>query len=205
MAGGLNELVPKDELNWDPDTNDYTILSKTQVDNVMQACLRVGMKRPKDILKVLNEYENIRAGELLFNGFLSGKLGVYEFSPDGSAVFEPIRSGQKTTVEFLSFKEREVAQLHGNPREFSQRFVVCNSEEKWDVFTLYETILNFCSKWGIDILGGDNPEEAALSAEDQEFMDDIRGRIWSVSEVDSDESRARLRVEVNGLWLRTKY
>lgn len=205
MAGGLNELVPKDELNWDPDTNDYTILSKTQVDNVMQACLRVGMKRPKDILKVLNEYENIRAGELLFNGFLSGKLGVYEFSPDGSAVFEPIRSDQKTTVEFLSFKEREVAQLHGNPREFGQRFVVCNSEEKWDVFTLYETILNFCSKWGIDILGGDNPEEAALSAEDQEFMDDIKGRIWSVSEVDSDGSRARLRVEVNGLWLRTKY
>jgi len=203
---GLNDLVPKDELNWDEDTGAYTILSKSQMDSLIHACLRVGMKNPKDILKVIREYENIRSGELLFNGFLSGKLGVYEFSPEGNAVFEPIRFDHKTTVEFLSFKKKELAETHGTPREFGNRFVVCDSQaDNWDVFVLYETIMNFCSKWGIDILGGNNPEEATMSADDQELIDDVRGRIWSVSEVESDDLKTRLKVEVNGSWLRTKY
>lgn len=203
---GLNELVPKDELNWDEETGAYTILSKSQRDNLIQACLRVGMKKPKDILKVIREYENVKSGELLFSGFLSGKLGIYEFSPDGNAVFEPVRSNHKTTVEFLSFKKRELAELHGYPRELDHRFVVCDSQaDNWDIFVLYEAILNFCSKWGIDILGGESPEEAALSADDQDFIDDVRGRIWSVSEVESDNLKTRLKVEVNGSWLKTRY
>lgn len=91
MSGGLNELVPKDELYWDRETNTYNVLSKDEMSEVIKSCVRVGMKTEADIIKVLEEYERVRAGELLFKRFLLGTIGVYEFAEDDSPIFEPLR------------------------------------------------------------------------------------------------------------------
>lgn len=92
MSGGLNDLVPKDELHWDRESNAYTILSKEETSNVIRACVRVGMTDEKKIIRVLEEYERVRAGELLFRRFLAGSIGVYGFDQQDCPVFEPVRS-----------------------------------------------------------------------------------------------------------------
>lgn len=92
-VSGLNDLVPKDDLHWDRETDTYRILSKEDTDEVIRACLRVGTTDQKDIVKVIEEYERVRAGLLLFRRFLEGSIGVYEFGEDGSPIFETIRGG----------------------------------------------------------------------------------------------------------------
>jgi hypothetical protein len=93
MSGGLNDLVPKDDLHWDCETNTYSILSKKDTSDVIEACVRLGMTKEKEIIKVLEEYERVKAGELLFKRFLSGGVGVYEFDEQDCPVFEPVRDG----------------------------------------------------------------------------------------------------------------
>lgn len=94
MSGGLNQLVPQDELHWDSDTNTYNILSKDETAKVIRACVRVGMTNEKEIIKVLEEYERVRSGELLFKRFLNGSIGVYDFDAEGSPIFEPVRESR---------------------------------------------------------------------------------------------------------------
>lgn len=92
MSRGLNELVPKDDLYWDRETNTYNVLSKDELSEVIKACLRVGMDSESDIIKVVEEYERVRAGDLLFRRFFLGRIGVYEFAEDNSPIFEPLRA-----------------------------------------------------------------------------------------------------------------
>lgn len=91
MSGGLNQLVPRDDLHWDEETNTYNILSKKEVSEVVKACVLVGMQDEKAIIKVIEEYERVRSGELLFKRFLSGNIGVYDFDEEGCPIFEPLR------------------------------------------------------------------------------------------------------------------
>lgn len=92
IMSGLNDLVPRDELHWDSQTDTYSILSKEQTSDVIRACVRVGMEDERDIIKVIEEYERVRSGQMLFKRFLEGSIGIYEFEKDGSPVFEPVRS-----------------------------------------------------------------------------------------------------------------
>lgn len=92
MSGGLNELVPRDELHWDSETNTYSILSKNETSEVIRACVRVGMTKEKEIIKVIEEYERVRSGQLLFRRFLSGSIGVYDFDEENCPIFEPVRN-----------------------------------------------------------------------------------------------------------------
>lgn len=93
MSGGLNQLVPRDDLNWDGETNTYSILSKEEVAEVVKACVRVGMTGEKAIIKVIEEYERVKSGQLLFRRFFSGDIGVYDFDEGGCPIFEPLREG----------------------------------------------------------------------------------------------------------------
>jgi len=93
MRKGLNDLVPVDDLHWDSETGTYAVISKEQAEEVVRACFMIGMEDPKDILKVIREYEVVNGGNLLFKQFLSGRIGINGFDESGSPVFEPIRRG----------------------------------------------------------------------------------------------------------------
>ena len=49
----MNQLVPVDELHWDESTKSFNVLSREQTEEVIEACLRLGMKKKSDILKVV--------------------------------------------------------------------------------------------------------------------------------------------------------
>lgn len=88
MMRELNELVPADDLHWDAEAKCFGIISKKETDAIVRACMRSGMEEPRDILKVVNEYEVIRAGNLLFNRFISGSISISGFDESGSPIFE---------------------------------------------------------------------------------------------------------------------
>lgn len=89
MRNELNNLVPFDDLHWDSKSNSYQILSPSDLDNVVKACVGAGLEDAKDILRVVREYENTRCGELMFDQFFAGRIGICGFSEEGSPIFEP--------------------------------------------------------------------------------------------------------------------
>lgn len=200
----MNGLVPPDQLHWNEDAKVYTLLSQKEMDTLIEACFRTGLTKEKDIVKVVHEYEKVRSGQLLFDQFLSGNIGVYEFSEDGSPIFELIRSESVREVSFESilggFDVR-----NENERLIGGRTVRCEGDLKFDVFSFYSSVVDFCSKWGVDILNGENPEEEAILRCDPEFLSEIKRRSWRVVEVEKDGSLTKIRIMFTGNWLRTDH
>lgn len=92
----MNEMVPLDDLHWDRENKRFNILSPEDTKKVLKSCVRDGVDNPADILKVVNEYEVMRAGILIYERFFSGAVRVCGFEEDGSPVFEPNPSGEPT-------------------------------------------------------------------------------------------------------------
>ena len=91
MRSELNNLVPFDNLHWDSESNSNQILSPSDLDNVIKACMNAGLEDSKDILKVVREYENTRCGELMFDQFFAGRISICAVSEEGSPIFESRR------------------------------------------------------------------------------------------------------------------
>lgn len=92
MRSGLNELVPADDLHWNDDDKCFGILSKKETDDLILACMKAGLDDPRDILKVVKEYEFVRAGNLLFGRFMNGSIGISGFDESGSPIFASERN-----------------------------------------------------------------------------------------------------------------
>lgn len=88
MRNGMNEMVPLDDLHWDRESKRFNILSPEDTKKVLRSCVRDGVDNPADILKVVNEYEVMRAGMLIYERFFSGAVRVCGFEDDGTPVFE---------------------------------------------------------------------------------------------------------------------
>lgn len=199
----MNGLVPPDQLYWNEDVNSYTLLSKKETDNLVEACFRTGLNAVQDILKVIKEYEKIRSGQLLFDQFLAGNIGIYEFDEDGSPVFESIR---KETIKEIRFES-----ILGDTVQEEGAFLVegrtvrCDAPSGFESVAFYKAVVGFCSKWGIDIIGGEDPEEEAITREEPEFLSDIKRRSWRVVELKRDGDATRMRIMFTGNWLRTNH
>ena len=200
----MNGLVPPDQLHWNEDLKAYTLLSVKETETLIEACFRTGITDQKDIVKVVQEYEKVRSGQLLFDQFLSGNIGIYDFEEDGSPIFESVRSESVREISFESIPCGEFVPDEGE-RVVDGRTVRCKGEFNFDVFAFYKAVLGFCSKWGIDILGGENPEEEAISRCNQEFLSEIKRRSWRVVEVERDGESTRMRIMFTGNWLRTDH
>jgi hypothetical protein len=196
----MNGLVPPDQLHWSDDLKCYTIISQKETDELIEACFRTGIKDAKQILNVVKEYEKVRSGQLLFGQFLAGNIGIYEFEEDGSPVFESIR---KESIREITFDSRVEAE-NENAESVYGRSVTC-STAGGESIAFYRAIVDFCSKWGIDILAGENPEEEAITREDPDFIADMRRRSWRVVEVENAGPSTRIRVMFTGDWLRTDH
>lgn len=88
MRSELNNFVPMDDLNWNEDSKSYGILSYEDQQEVIKACVASGINSPKDIAKVVREYETVRGGLLLFKHFMAGRLGICGFDASDSPIFE---------------------------------------------------------------------------------------------------------------------
>lgn len=199
----MNGLVPPDQLHWNEDVKSYTLLSKKETDDLIEACFRTGLKDIKDILKVVKEYENIRSGQLLFDQLLAGNIGIYDFDEDGSPVFESIRKDSIMEILFestlsASFREGDAFMVDG-------RSVRCEAPSRTETEAFYRAVVGFCSKWDIDLLAGENPEEEAILREDPEFLADMKRRSWRVVELERDGDLTRIRIMFTGNWLRTNF
>jgi hypothetical protein len=199
----MNDLVPADELHWDKESNSYGILSREQTDGLIEACLVAGVDNPSDIFKVIREYEMVRGGILLFEQFLSGRLGICGFDKLGSPIFEPKNSDSEAQVEFVSFVDADEAMAFGESFQECGRHVVSDKNE--DRSELYRAVLNFCSKWEIDILGGENPELAGASNDDPAFIADLKRRGWVIEDVKCDKKKTVIKIRTSGHWFKTKY
>lgn len=93
MRSELNNFVPMDDLNWSEISGSYGILSDDEQQEVIKACVATGINNPKDIAKVLREYETVRGGVLLFKNFMQGRLGICGFDSSGSPIFESLDHG----------------------------------------------------------------------------------------------------------------
>lgn len=88
MRSDLNNFVPMDDLNWSEDSRSYAILSDEEQREIVKACVASGLNSPKDIAKVVKEYETVRAGVLIFKKFMEGRLGICGFDASDSPIFE---------------------------------------------------------------------------------------------------------------------
>jgi hypothetical protein len=197
----MNGLVPPDQLHWNEDLNCYTIISQKETDDLIEACFRTGLRDAGDIARVVKEYEKVRSGQLLFDQFLAGNIGIYEFEGDGSPVFETTR---KETVREIAF-ESVLGEDAPGSKTVDGRSVTFEGDHGFNALALYESVVDFCSKWGVDVLGGENPEEEAITREDPDFVAEMRRRSWRVVEVDRDGDTTRMRVMFTGNWLRTDH
>jgi hypothetical protein len=200
----MNSLVPSDQLQWNEDTKSFGLMSKAQVEELIEACLRVGIKDSSKILKILAEYEDVLSGQVLFNQFLSGNLGIYEFDEGGSPVFEPIRESSKREFFFESYLS-ESSCPPNHSVQIGGRFVCCRESNDPEVFALYVSVLEFCSKWGISILEGENPEKESLTIDDPDFILEMRRRSWRILEIQCGGSSTSIRIQLIGDWLRTSH
>jgi hypothetical protein len=199
--GSMNGLVPPDQLHWSAELKCYTIISRREMDDLIEACFRTGMREASEIVKVVKEYERVRSGQLLFDQFLAGNIGVYEFEEDGSPIFEKIRN---ETVREISFEST----LDGDDPDskvIDGRAVSFEGDQGFNAFALYESVVGFCSRWGVDLLGGENPEEEAITREEPEFIAEMRRRSWRIAEVEKIGGTTRFRVMFTGNWLRTNH
>jgi len=203
MRRVMNDLVPADELHWDKESNSYGIISREQTDGLIQACLVAGVDDPSDIFRVVREYEMIRGGVLIFEQFMSGRLGICGFDKLGSPIFEPKNPDSEARVEFVSFVDADEARAFGESFQEGDRHVVSNENE--DRSNLYLAVVNFCLKWEIDILGGENPELAGASNDDPAFLADLKRRGWVVDDVKRDKKKTVIKIRTSGHWFRTKY
>lgn len=190
MRGELNRLVPADEMHWDEDSNSYQVLSKLQIDNIIKACMSVGMEDPKNILKVVREYERVRCGELLFEQFFSGRIGICGFDEAGSPIFDPSKGAEEATLTFVCSRDRNEDSL----LEFCGWSVFCPDGEA--NLGLFSDIVDFCSKWGVDLFGGENPEVLGVMNDEPAFQREFKSRPWRVALVESSAGRATVEVSV---------
>jgi hypothetical protein len=197
----MNGLVPPDQLHWNEDLNCYTIISRKETDDLIEACFRTGLRKADDIVRVVKEYEKVRSGQLLFDQFLAGNIGIYEFEGDGSPVFETTR---KETVREIVF-ESVLGEDAPGSKTVDGRSVSFDGDQGFNAVALYESVLGFCSKWCVDVLGGENPEEEAITREDPDFIAEMRRRSWRVVEVEKNGNTTRMRVMFTGNWLRTDH
>jgi hypothetical protein len=171
------------------------------MDEVIEACFRTGINDTKKILKVVKEYEKMKSGQLLFEQFLSGNIGIYDFEEDGSPVFESIRQDSIQEITFHSFAD----ETKGDSEAIRGRSVTCSAGVGKESIAFYKTVMDFCSKWEIDIIGGENPEEEAIIREEPLFLNEMRRRSWRVVEVKKNEDSTMIRIMFTGNWLRTDH
>lgn len=198
-----NPLVPPDQLNWDASSKTYKVLSSTELNSLIESCFRTGLHEFSDITKVVREYERVRSGHLLFEQFLSGKIGIYEFDDEGSPIFESLREKLTTEVWFESRTEPFESSV-----EIMGRFVrcvKCKSNFFFNPIELYESVVEFCTKWEIDIMSGENPEEASLTINEPKFIFEFMRRSWNVISLDIESECVSMKVGFRGAWLRTDH
>ncbi len=200
----MNNLVPPDQLNWDEKTGSYGIISNKETDDLIEACFRTGLNRPEDILKVVREYEKIRAGKLLFDQFMAGNIGIYEFDDEDSPIFESVK---EETIREIRFEAHEgpVETGGANHKSIGGRTVLCDCDARFDVFAFYRSVLDFCEKWNIEVMNGENPEEEMVMRSDPEFLREARRRSWRVSSLEKTEGVTKIAVRFTGNWLRTDH
>lgn len=201
MRPDLNNFVPADELHWNESSNTYNILSQKEQEEIIGACLVAGVEKPADIIKVVREYEAVKGGALLFDQFLSGRLGICGFDESDSPIFESVDPDRGKTVNIESRASRPEC----DSIESKGRFISCEDIDDELAETLHGAIVDFCSKWEIDIFNGENPEEADLHIDDPSFFSDLKRRGWSVSSVEVDGDSVFIEAKILGRWLRTKY
>ena len=68
MDDFINKLIPADDLHWDSDSQRHVVLSQNQVDRLIKACFRFGLK-DREIKSIIEEYNLIKSGELLYRHF----------------------------------------------------------------------------------------------------------------------------------------
>lgn len=190
MQVELNRLVPADELHWDESSNSYQVLSPEQVDDIIGACMSGGMENPKSILKVVREYERVRCGELLFEQFFAGRVGICGFDESGSPIFDASKAVPENIVRFSCSRESK----ENSMSELCGWHVVCPEGES--NFGLFSEVVDFCSRWGVDLFGGESPEVLGVMNEDPHFQAEFKRRPWRVSLVESSAGQVEVSIRL---------
>jgi len=188
MRRELNSLVPADELHWDESSNSYQVLSRNQIDEVIGTCLSGGIEDPKSILKVVREYERVRCGELLFEQFFAGRIGICGFDEEGSPVFDSSKAAPEKIIRFSCSRESHEDSI----LEFCGWHVFCSEGDS--NLGLFSEVVDFCSRWSVDLFGGESPEILGVMNDDPLFQKEFRERTWRVSLVESSAGQAVVEV-----------
>lgn len=86
----INNVIPADDLHWDPVENKYVSLSEEETKDIINACIQQGITELDEVFAVVSWCGNIRVGHILWKNFLGGSVKISGF--DGG---EPLFSARK--------------------------------------------------------------------------------------------------------------
>lgn len=76
----LRDMIPLDDLHWYDEDDQFVPLRPEEYDKLIIAChtsrFRENFKNFENTLRLVRWVEEIRIGELLIKGLLSGRLGI---------------------------------------------------------------------------------------------------------------------------------
>jgi hypothetical protein len=200
----INKLIPADDLHWDSDSQRHVVLSQDQVDSLIKACFRFGLK-DREIKSIIEEYNLIKSGELLYRHFIKGNIGVYELDKNGKPIFESPRPGHFQTMSFASCSDpamfQEIRKNYSEIKDFvtldkwhiaDQIYLGCSvHHDNLEASRIFKTIVKFCSEKGVDLSKGQNFEDNP--SEESE-------KTWKILKVQSSDSCTHLIVQIAGKW-----
>ena len=85
----INNLIPADDLHWDPDEKRYASLSGEETQEVINKCVELGITDFPDIYKIVQWCGYVRIGQILYKNFLAGSLTVSGFDKEDMPYFSP--------------------------------------------------------------------------------------------------------------------
>ena len=81
-----HKLIPADDLHWNEEEQKRVLLSDEEIQKIVETCVECGMAGElDDIMIVVKWAEHVKSGNILLNGILGGRLGV--FATEG--MYEP--------------------------------------------------------------------------------------------------------------------
>jgi len=86
----INNVIPADDLHWDPAENKYVSLSEDETKEIISACIEQGMTELDDVFAMVSWCGAIRVGQILWKNFLHGSVKIKGFHEG-----EPLFSARK--------------------------------------------------------------------------------------------------------------
>jgi len=86
----INNVIPADDLHWDPVENKYVSLSEEETKDIVNACIQQGITELDEVFAMVSWCGAIRIGQILWKNFLQGTVKVTRF--EGG---EPLFSARK--------------------------------------------------------------------------------------------------------------